>query len=33
MSRYQKAGQKHSIKITNRSFEDVAQNWNTWEQH
>jgi hypothetical protein len=26
MSRYQKAGQKHSIKITNRSFEDVAQN-------
>jgi hypothetical protein len=23
-SRYQKAGQKHSIKIANRSFEDVA---------
>jgi hypothetical protein len=24
-SRYQKAGQKHSIKIVNRSFEDVAK--------
>jgi hypothetical protein len=24
MSYYQKAGQKHSIKIPNRSFEDVA---------
>jgi hypothetical protein len=25
MSRYQKAGQKHNIKIVNRSFEDVAK--------
>jgi hypothetical protein len=25
MSSYQKAGQKHSIKIANRSFEDVAK--------
>jgi hypothetical protein len=25
MSRSQKAGQKHSIKIANRSFEDVAK--------
>jgi hypothetical protein len=25
MSGYQKAGQKHSIKIANRSFEDVAK--------
>jgi hypothetical protein len=25
MSRYQKAGQRHSIKIANRSFEDVAK--------
>jgi hypothetical protein len=25
MSRYQKAGQKHSVKITNRSFEDVTK--------
>jgi hypothetical protein len=25
MSRYQKAGQKHSIKIANRSFEDIAE--------
>jgi hypothetical protein len=25
MSRYKKAGQKHSIKIENRSFEDVAK--------
>jgi coproporphyrinogen III oxidase-like Fe-S oxidoreductase len=25
MSRCKKAGQKHSIKIANRSFEDVAQ--------
>jgi hypothetical protein len=25
MSHYQKAGQKHSIRITKRSFEDVAK--------
>jgi hypothetical protein len=25
MLRYQKAGQKHSMKIANRSFEDVAK--------
>jgi hypothetical protein len=25
MSRFQKAGQKHSMKIANRSFEDVAK--------
>jgi hypothetical protein len=25
MSHYKKAGQKHSIKIANRSFEDVAK--------
>jgi hypothetical protein len=25
MSRYQRVGQKHSIKIVNRSFEDVAK--------
>jgi hypothetical protein len=25
MSRYQKAGQKHSIKIANRSFEDAEK--------
>jgi hypothetical protein len=25
MSRYQKAGQKRSIKIANRSFEDAAE--------
>jgi hypothetical protein len=25
MSRYQKAGQKHNIKIVNRFFEDVAK--------
>jgi hypothetical protein len=25
MSCYEKAGQKHSIKIANRSFEDVAE--------
>jgi hypothetical protein len=25
MSRYQKAGQKHSIKIANRCFEDVTK--------
>jgi methyltransferase-like protein len=25
MSHYQKAGQKHSIKVANRSFEDVAK--------
>jgi hypothetical protein len=32
MSRCQKAGQKHVIKIVNRSFEGVASS-NIWEQH
>jgi hypothetical protein len=32
MSHNQKVGQKHSIEIVNRSFEDVASS-NIWEQH
>jgi hypothetical protein len=32
VSRRQKAGQRQSIKIANRSFEDVAK-FNVWEQH
>jgi hypothetical protein len=32
VSRCQKAGQKHGIKIANRSFEGVV-NSNIWEQH
>jgi hypothetical protein len=32
MSHSQKKGQEHSIKIANRSFEDVAK-FNTSEQH
>jgi hypothetical protein len=32
MSRSQKIGQKHSIKLANRFFEDLA-NSNTSEQH
>jgi hypothetical protein len=32
MSRSQKTGQKHSMKIGNMSFEDVTS-WNTSEQH
>jgi hypothetical protein len=32
MSHYQKVGQKHSIKITNRFFEDMASS-NTWKQY
>jgi hypothetical protein len=32
MSRNQKMGQKYSIKIANRSLEDVAK-LNIWEQH
>jgi hypothetical protein len=32
MSRSQKVGQKHSIKLVNRSFEDMASS-NIWKQH
>jgi hypothetical protein len=32
LSRSQKVGQKRSIKIGNKSFEDMASS-NTWEQH
>jgi hypothetical protein len=32
MSRGQTIEQKHSIKVANRSFEDVAK-FNIWEQH
>jgi hypothetical protein len=32
MSRSQKIGQKHSIKVANRPFEDVESS-NIWEKH